>query len=121
MLIQLLSQSNYGSFNITVAHMLNLETAVYLSELMNINEKALRKNKLDDNQFILDRKYITERTTISVPIPVLSGETPEVSAMAISELATNGKKQIDDIKYDIQSSKQVVFAIIAIVEEYING
>ena len=48
MLIELLSFSNYGSYNVKLANVLGLETAVYLSEIMNINERALRKNKLDD-------------------------------------------------------------------------
>lgn len=93
MLIQLLSQSNYGSFNITVAHMLNLETAVYLSELMNINEKALRKNKLDDNQFILDRKYITERTTLSIERQQELDET--LIKIGVLEKAEDGKLSLN--------------------------
>ncbi len=64
MLIELLSMSNYGNYNIKVAQILGLETAVYLNELMNINEKAVRKKKIDDNIFIVDREYIQSRTTI---------------------------------------------------------
>jgi hypothetical protein len=64
MLIELLSMSNYGNYNIKVAQILGLETAVYLNELMNINEKAVRKKKIDDNIFIVDRQYIQSRTTI---------------------------------------------------------
>lgn len=65
MLIELLSMSNYGNYNIKVAQILGLETAVYLNELMNINEKAVRKNKITDNCFIIDRKYIESRTTLN--------------------------------------------------------
>ena len=65
MLIELLSMSNYGNYNIRVAQILGLETAVYLNELMNINEKALRKQKLEDNFFVIDRSYIESRTTFS--------------------------------------------------------
>ena len=64
MLIELLSMSNYGNYNIKVAHILGLEAAIYLNELMNINEKALRKNKIDENFFTIDRTYIQERTTL---------------------------------------------------------
>ena len=64
MLIELLSQSNYGSYNVRVANIIGLESAVYLNEIMNINEKALRKNKVDNNFFTLDRKYIKDRTTL---------------------------------------------------------
>lgn len=65
MLIDLLSMSNYGSYNIKVAQILGLETAIYLNELMNINEKALRKNKVEENFFIIDRDYIASRTTLT--------------------------------------------------------
>lgn len=44
---------------------MGLHTAIYLNELINISAKASRKNKLvSDKYFLLDRKYITKRTTI---------------------------------------------------------
>jgi hypothetical protein len=65
MLIELLSMSNYVHFNIKLAHILGLEAAVYLNEIMSINEKALRKNKIqDENTILLNREYIESRTTI---------------------------------------------------------
>lgn len=64
MLIDLLSTSNYVSYNIKLAELLGLHTAIYISELMNINDKAIRKNKLDDNYFKLQREYIKGRTTL---------------------------------------------------------
>lgn len=57
--------SNYGHYNIRVAQIVGLEAAVYLTELLNINEKALRKNKVEENFFTIDREYIKERTTLS--------------------------------------------------------
>ena len=63
MLIDLLSTSNYVSYNIKLAELLGLHAAIYISELMNINDKAIRKNKLTDNYFKLKREYITSRTT----------------------------------------------------------
>lgn len=66
MLIELLSSDNYGQYNISIAQQLGLNTAVYLSELLNINDKAIRKAKLNsENFFTLDRKYIEKRTTIT--------------------------------------------------------
>lgn len=65
MLIELLSMSNYGHFNIKLAQILGLETAIYLSEIMNINEKAIRKEKIEEDFFTIDRNYIEKRTTIS--------------------------------------------------------
>lgn len=64
MLINLLSTSNYVSYNIKLAELLGLHSAIYISELMNINDKAIRKNKLDDNYFKLQREYIKSRTTL---------------------------------------------------------
>lgn len=66
MLIELLNSNNYISFNIKTAQIFGLNTAVYLSELFKIYEKAMNKNKLiDDNYFKLDRKYVFIRTTVS--------------------------------------------------------
>lgn len=64
MLIELLSTSNYVSYNVRLAELLGLHTAIYLSELMNINEKAIKKDRLDNNYFTLVRSYITSRTTL---------------------------------------------------------
>ena len=66
MLIELLSTSNYVSFNIKLANLLGLQTAIYISEIMNVNDKAIRKDKISESSFSLDRDYITKRTTISV-------------------------------------------------------
>lgn len=66
MLIDLLSMDNYVSYNIKVAEIFGLHPAIYLSELMNINEKATRKSKLGkDEAFTVDRKYIEKRTTLT--------------------------------------------------------
>ena len=66
MLVELLSQSNYQSFNIKLAHLLGLEPSIYLSTLIDINEKAYRKNKIiEDGFFTIDRNYVEERTTLS--------------------------------------------------------
>lgn len=66
MLIELLSTSNYVSFNIKVAEILGLKAAIYLSELMNINDKAIRKDKIDESSFTLDRDYMARRTTLTI-------------------------------------------------------
>lgn len=58
---------NYVNFNIQFAQILGLHTAIYVSELLNINEKAVRKKKVKDNFFTIDRKYIKDRTTIDIP------------------------------------------------------
>jgi hypothetical protein len=67
MMIELLTQDNYISFNIKAAHILGLTGAVYCSELFNIYSKASRKAKItEDGFFKVDRKYIADRTTISI-------------------------------------------------------
>ena len=66
MLVELLSTSNYVSYNIKLADLLGLHSAIYLSELMNINDKAIKKDKMDNNYFTLVRSYITARTTLDV-------------------------------------------------------
>lgn len=65
MLIDLLSMSNYVHFNVKLAHIIGLNASIYLSQIMDINEKAIRKEKTDKNFFTIDREYITKRTTIS--------------------------------------------------------
>ena len=64
MLIEMLSTSNYVSYNIKLAELLGLHTAIYISELMNIHVKAYNKDKLDNDHFRLVRSYMTARTTI---------------------------------------------------------
>lgn len=65
MLIDLFATDNYGQYNIQIAKMWGLDVAVYLNEVLNINEKAIRKNKTSDCFFVLDRDYLTSRTTLT--------------------------------------------------------
>ncbi len=65
MLIDLLSMDNYVHYNIKIAEILGLHAAIYISELLNINEKAVRKDKVSDDHFVVDRTYIQRRTTLS--------------------------------------------------------
>lgn len=66
MLIDLLSNSNTVSYNMKVAQLLGLHNAIYLAEILSINEKAIRKNKIDKQvYFIVDRDYISLRTTFT--------------------------------------------------------
>ena len=65
MLIELLSYDNSLSFNIKLAHMIGLQGAVYIAILIEINSKAYRKGVLEDDYFIVDRNWVTDKTTIS--------------------------------------------------------
>ncbi len=65
MILDLLSTDMYFSVNIKLAHRIGLHAAIYLGELLNINRKAIQKEKTIDNTFFkLNRDYIEQRTTI---------------------------------------------------------
>ena len=66
MLIDLLAQSNFCSYNVSLANIIGLHPAIYVSNLIDINNKAIKKKKVTENYFIIDRKYITQQTTFSV-------------------------------------------------------
>ena len=67
MLIDLLSTDNLANYNVKIAQVMGLHTAIYVNELINISNKATQKNKLIvDKFFILDRRYITKRTTLEL-------------------------------------------------------
>ena len=66
MLLDLLSTDNQVTFNSKIANMFGLECSIYISEILNISNKALVKNKLKDNHFKLDREYLKNRTTLDI-------------------------------------------------------
>ena len=45
--------------------MIGLQGAVYIAILIEINSKAYRKGVLEDDYFIVDRNWVTDKTTIS--------------------------------------------------------
>ena len=114
MLIELLSTSNYVSYNIKLAQLLGLHTAIYLSELMNINDKAIRKEKVANNYFTIDRNYIKSRTLIDekeqleieqnlLKLGILErGEQPDNLLLNITVLTTlmmsTDEQLIDNVK-----------------------
>lgn len=63
MLINILATDNYNSYNIELARSIGLHEAIYLNEVVNIQEKAYRKKKLLSGYVELDRDYIQSRTT----------------------------------------------------------
>lgn len=63
--MDILATDNMASYNVKIAQVMGLHSAIYINELINISAKATRKGKLiADRFFLLDRKYITRRTTI---------------------------------------------------------
>lgn len=92
MLLDLLSLDNYVSYNIKVADILGLHAAIYLSELMNINDKAVKKSKTKDNYFTVDRKYITSRTTLSIDEQVKIDE--QFRELGLLKIGENSKDEL---------------------------
>ena len=113
MLIELLSMSNYGNYNIKLASILGLETAVYLNELMNINEKALKKKKITDNSFIIDRKYIESRTT-------LNPEKQQELEINLIKLGILERNDADTINLNISSLTRPCFTISFLFAKTVN-
>ena len=67
MLLDMLSSDEYINFNKKLAHILGLEDAIYVQQLLTINKKAMRKDKLVNGDFIkIDRNYIYEQTTLTI-------------------------------------------------------
>ena len=66
MLLDMLSTDMYVNYNIKLAHRIGLHTSIYVTELLNINRKAIHKGKLvEGNFFKVDRNYIEQRTTLT--------------------------------------------------------
>lgn len=62
--------TTYGqtTFNIKLAHILGLKTALYWSVLVDALFQAKKKNKVnEEGYFTLDRKYVFETTTLTTP------------------------------------------------------
>jgi hypothetical protein len=66
-MLNLLNPNNYVSYNATFARMFGVEAAAYCSVLLNIYDKAKRKNKMvGEELFKVDRRYIEERTAVPI-------------------------------------------------------
>ena len=115
MLIELLSMDNYVSYNIKIAEIFGLHPAIYLSELMNINDKAIRKSKITgESYFTVDRKYIEKRTTLTKAQQLKIDDTfKEIGLLKVDEtdqntltlditvltsIMTGGKQTIKELK-----------------------
>lgn len=67
MLIDLISQANYNSYNVSLAKIVGLHPAIYINTLLSINSKAINKQKLtNDEYFCVDRNYVQSVTTFDV-------------------------------------------------------
>ena len=67
MLLDLLSTDNLANYNVKIAQVMGLHTAIYINELINISNKAIKKKKIISGKyFLLNREYITKRTTLEL-------------------------------------------------------
>ena len=91
MLLDLLSMDNYASYNVKVAQIFGLHPAIYLNELLNINEKAVRKSKITGElTFTIDRAYIEKRTTLTKAQQLEIDETlKEIGLLKVDESNQN--------------------------------
>ena len=99
MLFDMLSTDMYVSFNCKLAQRIGLHASIYVTELLNINRKALIKNKLTvDGFFKIDRNYVEQRTTLSKKE---QKELDEILVnLSILEISLNSK---DILKLDIDA------------------
>lgn len=114
MLIELLASDNYVCYNRRLAEILGVKAAIYLSEILNINDKAFRKKAFDeDNYFDLDRDYFTKRTALT------TDEQLEIEANLV-KLQIISKPSKDSCKIYIDTS-MIVSLISSEDEQLINS
>lgn len=93
MLADLIASDNYINFNIKAAQILGLNSAVYIAEIINICNKAILKNKLDEDGFCtVDRNYVCKRTTITQEEQTLIDE--KLSKLNIIKISSNSKNKV---------------------------
>lgn len=104
MLIDLLNTDNYVSYNVKIAEALGLNAAVYITELININNKAYLKEKLDSEGFFtVDRKYVTKRTTLDATMQRdLDKALVKLQVLEVSSVVK------DKIKLDLGALAQLI-------------
>lgn len=88
MLLDIFDNDNSLTINYVSIRIFGLVTSCYISELISINKKAIKKNKINDGYFKLDRNYITKILGLSVEEQLIC----DSNLMKVSIL----KKSIDD-------------------------
>lgn len=108
MFIDLLNSGNYIMVNMDAIRIFGLNTATYCAELLNVYKKAYIKNKLIDGDFFkIDRKFMFERTSLSV-------EDQLVSDLNLMKISVINKHEEDP---DIISFDFILFASIISSED----
>ena len=109
MLFNLLSTDMYVSYNVKLAKILGLNSAIYISELININRKAIEKNKLKDGYFKINRDYIEERTTLNkADQKDIDKSLNELKIISIGETTDMLKVDMDVLTSLILGDKKII-------------
>ena len=104
MLLDLLSTDNLANYNVKIAQIMGLHTAIYVNELINISNKAIKKKKLvSDKYFLLNREYITKRTTLSLEEQLAIDN--KLEKVFVLQKPTN---DIDHIYLDIEKLAEII-------------
>ena len=107
MLIDLMSPYKNQTFNIKLAHIVGLNTAVYWGELMNIYarviDKKLEETVQNNGYFDLDREYITKRTTLSIEDQLLCDK-----ALLQAGIVDYDGKNVNRIRIDLGKMKEII-------------
>lgn len=104
MFIDLLNSQNYIMINMDACKTLGLHAAVYCAELLNVYKKAYLKNKLIDKEYFkVDRKFIYNRTTLSIEDQL----KVDINLSKIN-LITKHDEDPDIIKFDVQLYASII-------------
>lgn len=104
MLLDVVSPNSYLTFNVNIAHVIGLVNAVYCSELLEIYNKARKKQKLDqDNYFIVNRDYVKNRTSIKLDEQYLC----DVSLSKVGLIKLD-KTNPDRIHFDVKQFLKII-------------
>lgn len=101
MLVDLLNSYNYLMVNLDAIRIFGLRSAVYIAEVLNIYKKARIKKKLIETSegsfFKVDRKYIAERTSLTVEDQLAC----DINLAKVG-IVTRYNQEVDTIKFDVE-------------------
>lgn len=94
-----LSSDSYGSYNIKLAKLAGLQTAVYWGCILNVISKVVKKKTYDQSGcFKLDRKYVENQTTLTEAEQGLCDKALERLEVVKVDPADNNRIYVDQEK-----------------------
>ena len=104
----------YVSYNVRLAHILDLQCSIYISELININRKAIEKDKLKEGGFFkLDRNYIETRTTLKrEDQKEIDARLKSIKLISIGESSDLLKLNMDTLTSIMLGEKELVATVV---------